>query len=169
MKKLHIALITVLVLFQTILGPFGTYGVTFAEGDDSNTPDSKGLGNIVVNDVSFEMSINNVKVDDNYSTALSQNQKAKITYVFNTDVTNANKQGSKFTFQLPKTIIDYQANFKGTKVATDDNPAFKFNTDSNNVVTVELTEDMAPELVVNNLEFRMSFESGFTLDGESLV
>ena len=136
--------------------------------DAEEEPDStQVIGTIPVNEVSFKMTINGEDVH-NYDKPLTQGQKAEISFLFttNTEGEGANSKGSSFEFKLPESIIDFKNNFNGNHPGNEEEPAFSYKT-TGNVVTVTLEEELGLK-ASSNTQFKMSFESGFNLEEDSL-
>ncbi|MET4563272.1 LPXTG-motif cell wall-anchored protein/uncharacterized repeat protein (TIGR01451 family) [Lysinibacillus parviboronicapiens] len=124
---------------------------------------------IPVTAVDFEMLIDGEKVTaPSYNKELQQGQTGTITFTFTANLENTHAAGDYFTFNLPASIIDYQKNFQGFKVAGPKNPAFSYAT-VGQTVTVKLDETITdPNLIGSDVKLIATFESGFNLQGDSL-
>ncbi|MGN4126774.1 collagen binding domain-containing protein [Lysinibacillus sphaericus] len=124
---------------------------------------------IPISAVDFEMLLNGEKVTaPSYDKELQQGQTATITFTFTANLENTHAAGDYFTFDLPASIIDYQKNFQGYKLAGPNNPAFSYAT-IGQTVTVKLDETITdPNLIGSDVKLIATFESGFNLHDDSL-
>ena len=138
MRKLNMAILTVLLVFQTILSPLGLFGVTFASAD---TGDS-GSG-VSTSGLTFDfkyLDYNETKVSN--STEAEQitpkkGDKIKLRYEFFTDENTDFQFGQGFTFKLPDSFLVFdKAALSGTvKVGGVD--YFEYETSDDKTVTVK--------------------------------
>ncbi|WP_431029032.1 collagen binding domain-containing protein [Lysinibacillus sp. LZ02] len=142
MRKLNIALLTVLVLFQTILGPFGTYGVTFA-AEEKNTQNTSATAITPLAGLNLEfayLDYNGTKIS---STADANNVKpqagdtVKLRYEFSTDEDLEFEYGDEFKFQLPDSFLVFDKQALSGPISIGSEKYFEYEVDENKVVTVK--------------------------------
>ncbi|MEO4054019.1 collagen binding domain-containing protein [Solibacillus sp. CAU 1738] len=167
MKKLNIAILIVLLVFQTILSPISVFadgvdvgeGVTLPNTEETqsstpystnttcNTPTTSGDSATLVSEAcvinasltNFTMTINGEPINT-YDQPLEHDQEAKMTFSFNADLDYGPQVGDYFEFELPPNfLIDFSDAFNGGVGKSEIAPGFSYEAESGKV-KVTLTD-----------------------------
>lgn len=163
LKKMNVAVLTVLLLFQTVLNPISTFA---AEGDPP-APTAEEVSGVTLTQFDMKIGGNAVTLGEAYNTPLPQNQTAQFDVAFDVMLDKVYGAGSYFEFQLPDSLIDFDGAFNGQK--TVDGITYNYTT-TGSKVKVELVNDVLPEQVSDTTpaQMTMSFTAGFTLMSDAL-
>ncbi|MGM9944803.1 MAG: SpaA isopeptide-forming pilin-related protein, partial [Lysinibacillus sp.] len=168
MRKLHIALLTVLVLFQTILSPFGTYGVTFANtsetGGTTSTSQACTTPQAITNTLTaFSLTLDGKQIT-NTALELPKGAEGEAKFTFTASTEDCPIIGAYFEFKLPESIVQYTNNSFSQTKTNNEGVKYSYTYDSaNNKVKVTLDE-IPPAGVSTNANFEFTFKSGFNQD-----
>ena len=108
-----------------------------------------------------------VKTEDGYTDITDSNsakgielqsgQKVEVFYHFNMDLKKPYEIDSYFTFQLPQSIIAFDASDLSGTVEKEGEPRFKYETNEEGLVTVTFLDKLEPSEYTLNLDFAASF------------